>query len=242
MSGVLITADEHYGHERIIELANRPFVSLEQMKETIIERHNRKVPKNPNYLTIHVGDMFWHSMEPGEAGTILSRLNGRHAFQFGNHDELIEKNQFLRMMFLWVKGENKAGGAHVINHNKRALTLNHFAQRVWQGSHKGHWHVYGHSHAALPGLGKSFDIGVDGNDFTPWALEEIEARMNTLPQHHTINNTGQGSTDVVDGNLTACKQCGQIGFHKMSCDFPLKIQPLLGHDGKTQVGSIVVGA
>jgi calcineurin-like phosphoesterase family protein len=218
MSGTFITSDEHYGHLRIIELANRPFTSLLEMHETIIDRHNKKVPNNPNYLTIHAGDIFWHSLNPSEAAVILSRLHGSHAFLYGNHDELMEGNQSLRMMFKWVKGENKAGGAHILNHNKRALTVNHFAQRVWQGSHKGHWHVYGHSHSTLPGLGKSFDIGVDGNDFTPWALEEIEARMETLPQPHTINNTGAGSVDVVDGNLTACRECGQIGFHKMSCD------------------------
>ncbi len=239
MSGVLITSDEHYGHKQIIKLANRPFASLEEMQETIIERHNAKVPNNKNYLTIHVGDIFWRSLAVSEAMTILSRLNGSHAFLYGNHDELVEGSQLLRYMFKWVKGENKAGGAHILYHNKRALTLNHFAQRVWQGSHKGHWHVYGHSHSALPGFGKSFDIGVDGNDFTPWALEEIEARMEMLPQHHTINNTGAGSTDVVDGTLTACRECGQTGFHKMSCDRGFRILPILGPDGKTQTGSIV---
>jgi calcineurin-like phosphoesterase family protein len=193
MSGVLITSDEHYGHERIIELANRPFVSVEEMQETIIERHNKKVPNNPNYLTIHAGDLFWHSMNSSDAAVILTRLHGRHAFLYGNHDELIEGNQFLQMMFKWVKGKNKVGGATTINHNKHSLTISHFARRVWQSSHKGHWHVYGHSHSALPGLGKSFDIGVDGNDFTPWALEEIEAKMNSLPQHHTINTPEPGA-------------------------------------------------
>jgi calcineurin-like phosphoesterase family protein len=197
MSNIFITSDEHYEHSRIIELANRPFTSVEEMQETIIERHNKVVPDNPNYLTIHVGDMFWHTMSEVGACIILARLNGRHAFIYGNHDERIEKYKNLRAMFDFVIGSNKASGGYVLNFNKRKLTLNHYAQRVWDGSHKGHWHCYGHSHNALPGLGKSFDIGVDGHDFTPWSLEEIEAKMETLPQHHTINNTGEGSTDNV---------------------------------------------
>lgn len=198
MSNIFITSDEHYGHSRIIELANRPFTSVEEMTETIVERHNKAVPDKKTYLTVHVGDWFWHTMTVEECFQIIDRLHGRHAFLFGNHDERIEKNRGAFATKLdFIKGENKAGGALLLHHNKRRLTLNHYAQRVWDGSHKGHWHCYGHSHNALPGIGKSFDIGVDGHNFTPWSLEEIEAKMETLSQHHTINNTGEGSTDNV---------------------------------------------
>lgn len=194
MSHIFVTSDEHVGHERIIELANRPFTSLEEMKETLIERHNKVVPMGRGHITIHVGDWLWHTLTLEEGSDYISRLNGRHAFLYGNHDEFME--QYGRLLGLdFIRGENKSGGSTIIRFNKHKLTLNHYAQRVWEGSHKGHWHVYGHSHNALPGLGKSFDIGVDGHNFTPWSLEEIEVKMNTLPQHHTINNTGEGMTE-----------------------------------------------
>lgn len=204
MSRIYITSDEHYGHAAnngyggILKLAKRPFADITEMREILILRHNTVVSDSKGNLTIHVGDMFWASMDVEEALYILSRLNGRHAFMYGNHDELIEKHAELRSKFDWVVGKNKAGGAEVIRWNKHKITLNHFAQRVWEGSHKGHWHLYGHSHSALPGLGKSFDIGVDGNNFYPWSLEQIEKRMETLQQHHTIDNTGRGmGEDVV---------------------------------------------
>lgn len=201
MANIFITSDEHIGHERIIELANRPFTSLEEMKETIIERHNKVVPNSRNFLTIHVGDWLWHNLTLDEGVAYINRLHGRHAFTFGNHDEFVEKYKSVLAcpggLLNFVKGENKVGGGHLLHHNKRKLTLDHFARRVWEGSHKGHWHVYGHSHNALPGLGKSFDIGVDGHNFTPWSLEEIEAKMATLTQHHSINNTGEGMTEDV---------------------------------------------
>jgi hypothetical protein len=35
----------------------------------------------------------------------------------------------------------------------------------------------------LPPLGKSFDIGVEGHNYEPWSLEEIERKMSTLDAH-----------------------------------------------------------
>lgn len=184
MSDVFITADEHYGHVKIIEFCHRPFNDVTEMTETLIERHNKKVPDSLNYLTIHVGDLFWHTLSLNEASTILGRLHGRHAFIYGNHDELIEKYQRLFVgpgaAFDWIKGENKASGTHRLKFNKHDITLCHYAMRVWNASHKGSWMLYGHSHNELPVVGKSFDIGVDGHDFEPWSLEEIESKMAAL--------------------------------------------------------------
>ena len=197
MSDVFITADEHYGHNRIIEYCRRPFKHVDEQTEILIERHNKKVPDKKSYLTIHVGDLFWHTLSLGEALVILGRLHGRHAFIYGNHDELIEKHAgSFAYQFDWMKGENKASGVHRLYFNKNEMTLCHYAMRVWNKSHKGSWMLYGHSHNELPVIGKSFDIGVDGHDFEPWSLEEIEAEMAKRPQHHVIdkNNVWPGKS------------------------------------------------
>lgn len=193
MSDVFITADEHYGHKKVIEFCQRPFKHVDEQTETLIERHNKKVPNSKNYLTIHVGDFFWHTLTLGEALTILGRLHGRHAFIFGNHDELIEKYRDVFAQQLdWIKGENKDSGTHRLRFNNNEITLCHYAMRVWNRSHKGSWMCFGHSHNELPVIGKSFDIGVDGHNFEPWSLEEIEAKMNTLPQGHIIEKVWPG--------------------------------------------------
>jgi calcineurin-like phosphoesterase family protein len=187
MSNIFITSDEHYGHKNILIYCKRPFANVDEMRETLIERHNKKVPNNRNVLTIHVGDMFWNTLSVGEAATIIGRLHGRHAFIFGNHDELIEqhKNEFIEF-FDWIRGENKASGTHILHFNKHELTLCHYSMTVWSKSHKGSWHVFGHSHGELKTKGKSFDIGVDSHNFEPWSLEEIEAEMERRPQGHVI--------------------------------------------------------
>ena len=171
MSDTFITSDEHYGHRGIITNCHRPFSSVDHMREEIVARHNKKVPNNTNYLTIHVGDMFWETMSEAEAMVTLGRLNGRHAFIWGNHDKTVKNGKDLQRMFAWI------AHAHTLHFNKHKLTIYHYAQRVWDKSHQGAWHVYGHSHGGLPGIGHSFDIGVDCHNFEPWSLEEIEAKM-----------------------------------------------------------------
>lgn len=184
MSEIFITADEHYGHENIIKYCKRPFANVSEMRDHLISQHNAKVPDNRNMLTIHVGDMFWHTVPLKEALDILYALNGRHAFIYGNHDELIEQQLYLRQQFDWVRGENKASGTYIVKFDKMEIFVCHYAMRVWNGSHKGSCSVYGHSHNELPVVGKSFDIGVDGH--SPWSLEEIVAVMKTRPNPQEI--------------------------------------------------------
>lgn len=186
MSEIFLTSDEHYGHRNIIDYCRRPFSSTDEMRETLIKRHNKKVPNSRNYLTIHLGDMFWNSLTRGECADILFRLHGRHAFVYGNHDEAMERDEWLRSQFDFVVGANKTSGVHIISYNHVKISLCHYAMRVWERSHKGSWMLYGHSHNELPVVGKSFDVGVDGHNFEPWSLEEVAARMETLTQHHVI--------------------------------------------------------
>lgn len=186
MSEIYITSDEHYGHEAIIRYLKRPFTGIWEMRDALIERHNKTVPKTGNHLTIHAGDLFWRTMSTKDAADTLHAMNGKHAFLFGNHDEIMEDSPWLCSQFEWVKGENKVGGAHLIRFNNKKLLVSHFAHRVWERSHKGSYHVYGHSHQGLPPMGYSFDIGVEGHDYRPWSLEEIFSRMETFEQHHVI--------------------------------------------------------
>jgi len=167
------TSDEHYGHRNIIKFCKRPFADIYEMREALIAAHNSKV--KPGDLTYHDGDMFWRTMSLEDCLDIMKRLNGQHALVWGNHDEMIENNLTLRQRFVKI--------ADIMHLDKSATTpkivLCHYAMRVWRGSHNGTWHLYGHSHAALPEANTlSFDIGVDGRpDFAPWSEDELIAKM-----------------------------------------------------------------
>ena len=53
----------------------------------------------------------------------------------------------------------------------QVIVLCHYSMQVWDRSSQGSWHLFGHSHGKLKGIGLSFDIGVDCTEFTPLSLE-----------------------------------------------------------------------
>lgn len=167
------TADEHYGHRNVIKFCKRPFVDIDDMREKLIAAHNAKVSKGD--FTYHIGDMFWRTCSVDEAVTIMTRLNGQHVLVYGNHDELVENGPHLRQKFVKISERLYLDKTSI----SPKIVLDHYAGRVWRGSHKGTWQLYGHSHAALPEAKTlSFDVGVDTRpDYAPWSEEEIAAKM-----------------------------------------------------------------
>lgn len=171
---VHFTADTHFGHARIIELCKRPFASVEEMDATLIANWNSRV--HPGDLVYHVGDFAFKNPIP-----YLDKLHGRIVLILGNHDGKrlkpdIEKRfeSVVQYIELKVPLANPPFGT-------QKITLCHYALRVWNCSHHGAWHLYGHSHGTLPDdpNSLSFDIGVDCWNFYPLSFAEVAAHMAT---------------------------------------------------------------
>lgn len=83
---IFIISDTHFGHYNIIKYCNRPFETVEQMNETIIENWNKVV--GPNDIVIHCGDFYLgrgaRQTAPRE---FRRRLNGKIILILGNHDD-----------------------------------------------------------------------------------------------------------------------------------------------------------
>lgn len=83
MGDTFFLSDHHLGHPKILTMPARPFATLEEMAETIIDNHNSVVGKN---------DICWWMGDAalGDRFTILraalARMNGRHRLCSGNHD------------------------------------------------------------------------------------------------------------------------------------------------------------
>lgn len=173
MSELFFTSDQHFGHNSILKFCNRPFADTVEMQEQMIARFNAKVPKGARVYFL--GDVFWRTTKEADALAILGRLNGQHYYILGNHEEMLERSEAVRAHFVWVKeraGLSSRDGVHP------RIVLDHYAGRVWDGSHRGSWQLYGHSHAALPeSASLSFDIGVDAWNFEPVSIEEVAEKM-----------------------------------------------------------------
>ncbi|MCB0745233.1 MAG: hypothetical protein KDC67_15095, partial [Ignavibacteriae bacterium] len=76
-----------------------------------------------------------------------------------------------------------------ISVNGQFICLYHYGCRVWNKSHHGSWHLYGHSHGSLPPMGKSVDVGVDAPyitgqaEYRPFSFEEIEKKKKNRGSH-----------------------------------------------------------
>lgn len=76
------TSDEHFNHSNIIKYCNRPFSSLEEMNEALIQKWNERVDDADTVYV--VGDMFLG--RPEDATPLIKRLKGRKVLIRGNHD------------------------------------------------------------------------------------------------------------------------------------------------------------
>jgi len=176
------TADLHLGHSNIIKYCNRPFSSVEEMDETLIERWNWLV--KPKDVVYFLGDFCMGGRE--QALQYFNRLNGQIYVVPGGHDKR------------WARFQGSYTGLNCVVRilsslytitygiNKQVIVLCHYCMRVWDRSHYNSWQLHGHSHGGLLGVGKQMDVGVDTNDFYPYSLEDIERRMKELPDNFNL--------------------------------------------------------
>lgn len=170
-TNIFFTADHHFGHANIIKFTERPFASLEEMNEELIKRWNEKVsPKDEVY---HLGDLSLGNADFTKE--VLDRLNGKIYLIKGNHDK---STLSYPKRFEWIKDYHELY-VDLQNGKRQKVILMHYAMKVWNGSHRGNWQLYGHSHGTLPDENDrlQFDVGVDCHDFYPISVEEIEQIM-----------------------------------------------------------------
>jgi calcineurin-like phosphoesterase family protein len=82
-----VTADFHFGHDRIIGYCDRPFKDIRHMEKVLIENINDRV-ENDDRLFI-LGDFTLWGAERGDSiRRILARMHGRKWLVLGNHDRI----------------------------------------------------------------------------------------------------------------------------------------------------------
>ena len=183
---VWFTADNHFGHANIIRYCARPFASVEEMNETLINNWNRVVGKND--IVFHLGDFSVGGA--AEWTSLVERLNGRIYLVLGNHD-MNNVNQGFMKRFEYVTMQL------LIKVGKQRIYLNHYPFLCFGGAYRGTWQLFGHVHTSLcnPGLDNSrlsmlfptqYDVGVDNNNFTPVSYGEVEMKIKDQIEAHKL--------------------------------------------------------
>jgi calcineurin-like phosphoesterase family protein len=177
------TSDTHYGHTNIIKYCNRPFKSVEEMNDVLVKNINSKVQP---------GDVLWHLGDFAMGGELnvrefRDRINCKRInLILGNHDNRKVVSKSLLFQNIYDMYEYRG---------EISVVLCHYALRVWNKSHHGYYHLYGHSHGTLPDdpNSLSFDAGVDCHNFSPLSISEIKNIMSkktwTPVDHHKKETT-----------------------------------------------------
>lgn len=167
---IFFTSDTHFGHANIIHLANRPFLTVEEMNEELISRWNAVVGDDD--LVYHLGDFAWRGVDINKA---LDWLNGRIVILKGNHDPMAPQGvpEFQTTPYF----ETTLRGVQFV--------LCHYPIESWNGMYKGAIHLHGHTHdhtfdrsfsvCANNGLKRvrRFNVSVEATNYQPISLDAI---------------------------------------------------------------------
>lgn len=189
------TSDLHLGHFNIIRYCNRPFNDVGHMNKTIIENWCKLITDEDivfilgDFCMLH-GRKSWNFY--------LDQLPGHKILIQGNHDKMnsIPVDKFdgiYNLLNINIKDSDVKGG-------EQRITLCHYPMLSWHQSHRGAWQLFGHMHNSKLHPTKEhmeggdevadflkfeykysdklrsdqYDVGVDGNDFTPISYYQIK--------------------------------------------------------------------
>lgn len=180
MSNLFHSSDHHLDHRNIIKYCNRPFSSVEEMTELLIQYWNEDV--HPEDRVIYHGD-FILSRDDERAMKLRRRMNGKwDTFIAGNHDDgPFLKDQTLadRLIVGSSNRKRRRGNAMTYTHDDIPLTASHYPFENWKIIRSGTkaWNLHGHTHQTAPfnpAYPGQINVGVDAWNFRPAPWESIK--------------------------------------------------------------------
>lgn len=188
---VFLTSDSHFSHSNIITFCNRPFASVEEMDQTLIDNWNKVVGSN-DYI-FHLGDFCFKGSQRWDE--LLNQLNGHKFLILGNHDmSRIKDGAMYKFDWVGMQAYLTIGG--------RTIYLNHYPFLCYGGTYRSEENAviqaFGHVHSCLGCIGKDwdrlqylfptqYDVGVDVNNFTPISATDLITKV----KEQIIHNTNQ---------------------------------------------------
>lgn len=175
------TADLHLSHKRILQIANRPFKSIEEHNKEILAAINDTVPTNATLYVL--GDVILHT----DTSPVYDiKTKNRHLI-WGNHDARNVAAAF-----------QSARDVYMLDYPPK-IWLSHYAHAYWPQSHRGSYHLYGHTHTyreetldKLFPQRRSMDVGIDNayrllGAYRPFSLGEILEIMKDRTGHDDLS-------------------------------------------------------
>lgn len=158
-------ADPHFGHKGIIEYENRPYGSVEEMDQALIDNWNRVVGKRDKVYLL--GDISFYKDELTTA--IIRRLKGIKYLVLGNHDSPNVKRYYDMGFHRVYDYPVILDGFWMLSHAP-----------LYTNANMPYANIFGHVHASKQYTdysSQSFCVSVERIDYTPIEFDEIKRRM-----------------------------------------------------------------
>ena len=197
------TSDLHLGHENAIEFTKRPFKSVDEMNNILIENINAVVGEKDELWIL--GD-FSYKLNKEQVRQIRRQIKCRHVhLVYGNHDKDYSQEHIFQSVQHYKELKTEYG----------RIVLFHYPILEWNAAHYGTIHLHGHIHSTgeynSENLQKFYrdrfpsghaannedlrlriyDVGIDANQFKPISLAEIANRMGVSPAKDTRKCTAE---------------------------------------------------
>lgn len=188
MTNFFYTSDLHFSHKNIIAYTNRPYDSVEEMNECLVQNWNSVVDKD-GYVRI-LGDVCMGKRD--ETLPILARLNGHKSLVCGNHDRCWEGDpkhekwlpKYAEYFTNITQGPQNVAG---LFHKKSVYyRVNHFPSEgdsqdsdrytEYRPVDNGRLLLCGHVHDAWKSKGNNVNVGIDAgwsNGYAPVPVDEV---------------------------------------------------------------------
>ena len=177
------SSDWHLGHNSILVVGQRPFKTVEEMGEALLENTTSLTKKGD--ILYMLGDVCWKT----DAALPILRGLKKHGLDLrlieGNHDHRLNATS-KKMYFNQVYN-----GLHVLHEGSVRVSLSHFPMVSWDRSFADNWQLYGHLHTKSQEMpfvedilkGKALNVNVEFNNYKPWSWDEVEAYMSSRPSN-----------------------------------------------------------
>jgi calcineurin-like phosphoesterase family protein len=177
---IWVIADFHFGHRNIINYCNRPFTSIEEMNETLLNNYKKVVGSNG--LVYFLGDMSFGRQERKEQtckwwceqlpGTIVTYIKGSH--DYGIRPTMLNYPKNVQKVLL--KDYIQVEGIRFL------LTHEPFYMDPAK-EYEHDWLLHGHVHNNKPLMNvsnKSINVSVEAIKYTPISLYDIVKQIKEL--------------------------------------------------------------
>jgi calcineurin-like phosphoesterase family protein len=152
-NNVWITSDNHFGHFRIAEYANRP----SNWEEITITNWNNTI-RDSDFL-LHLGDFSLTNIERNKE--LLDILKGHIILLPGNHDKGRQLKYYKKNMFMVIDESEIRYKNFIFTHRPMNIVPNGFIN------------VAGHTHNITPRQNNRLNVSIENTAYKPIKLKEL---------------------------------------------------------------------